>query len=169
MSRAQRLDKAAELQSAILNQMRAEKDVILATNEFEISRFADEIKKLRGDATQLHDQINATTTEAGRALMAKFSSEYEKMSKVEDETVRLGTLNSAVRAAQYWNSEAIGAVKAFNDALDAEFARLDRTTSSVEALKANVTLQIARMQWERTGKVLRDAFAASDLDELNAC
>ena len=100
--------------------------------------------------------------------MAKFSSEYEKMSKVEDETVRLGTLNSAVRAAQYWKSEAVDAVKAFNDALDAEFARLDRTTSSVESLKANVTLQIARMQWERTGKVLRDAFAASDLDELNA-
>ena len=168
VGRAQRLDKAAELQAAILNQMRAERDVILATNESEIGRAAEEIKKLRSEATQLRDQINASTNEAGRALIAKFSSEYDKMSKIEDETVRLGSLNSADRANRYWKGEAAGALKAYNDAFDAEFAKLDRTLSSAEALKANLTLQTARMHWERAGKFLRDAFAASDLNDLNA-
>ena len=47
-------------------------------------------QKVQGDATHLRDQIYAATNEDGKELMTKFSTEYEKMNKVEDETIRLG-------------------------------------------------------------------------------
>jgi len=168
VGRGERLDKAAQLQATVLNEANAQKDMILSTNDAEIGRYADELKKFAADATQLHDQINATTNEHGHELMATFASEYEKAKKVEDEIVRLAKLNSSDRANQYWRTDGAVVVKAFNDAIDAALAKLDRTPASVESAKASATLQIARVNLERTGKYLRDALAASDLASLNA-
>ena len=168
VGRGERLDKAAQLQAAILNEANAQKNMILASSDAEITHQADEIKKLAGEARQLHDVINASTNEHGKELMAKFASEYDKATKIEDETIRLAKQHSADRANQYWRTDGAAVVKTFNDAVDAALAKLDRTPASVETLKANSALQIARTNLERTGKLLRDAFAASDVNELNA-
>jgi methyl-accepting chemotaxis protein len=168
VSRADRMDKAAQLQAAVLYEVRAQKNMILSSSDADISRHADSIKKFSADAARLREEIYAGASEAGKTLMNKFSTEYEKVSKVDDEIIGLTKLNSSEHAIQYWKSEGAIAVKACNDVLDAELAKLERASSSVEALKATSTLQVVRMHLERTGKLLRDAFAASDLDGLNA-
>ena len=40
----------------------------------------------------MHDQINTGTNETGKALMNKFSSEFEKLNKIEDEIIRLANV-----------------------------------------------------------------------------
>ena len=168
VSGANVMSDAAQAESMVLEQARDEKNIILSTNEADVNAFVSAIKKLREDLGQMAARDYAVATDEYKALIGKFGTEYEKMNKIEDEVIRLGALNSSAHAVQYWKGEAGGAIKALNDALDAEFAKLDRTSSSVETLKATTTLQAARMHWERTGKILRDAFAASDLNELNA-
>ena len=168
VGRGERLDKAAQLQATVLYEVRAQKNMILSSDDADIARHTDEIKKLADEARQLRDGINATTNEHGKELMAKFASEYDKTSKIEDEIVRLAKLNSSDRANRYWKTDGVVVVKAFNDALDAALAKLERAPASAETLKANSVLQIARTNLERTGKLLRDAFAAPDLNALNA-
>ena len=85
VSRGERLDKAAQLQAAVLDEVRAQKDMILSKEDADIISHADGVKKFRDEAASLRDAINATTNEAGRALMAKFSTESDKANKVEDE------------------------------------------------------------------------------------
>jgi methyl-accepting chemotaxis protein len=168
VSRANVMSDAGQAESMVLEQARDEKNIILSTNDADVSGFVSEIKKLREELGRLAAKDYAAATDEYKTLIGKFGAEYEKMNKIEDDVIRLGALNSSVHANQYWKSEAAGPVKALNDALDAEFAKLDRMSSSVETLKATMLLQAARMHWERTGKILRDAFAAGDLNELNA-
>jgi methyl-accepting chemotaxis protein len=168
VGRGERLDKAAQLQAAVLYEVRAQKNMMLASDDADIASHADNVLKFRADATRLRDEIYASTNEHGKELMTKFSTEYDKANKLEDETIRLAKLNSSDRASQYWKTDGAGFVKAFNDALDVALAKLDRAPASVETLKANAAAQIAKTNLERTGKLLRDAFAASDLNELSA-
>jgi methyl-accepting chemotaxis protein len=122
--------------------------MILSSSDADISRHADSIKKFSADAARLREEIYAGASEAGKTLMNKFSTEYEKVSKVDDEIIGLTKLNSSEHAIQYWKSEGAIAVKACNDVLDAELAKLERASSSVEALKATSTLQVVRMHLE---------------------
>ena len=137
VSRGERLDKAAQLQAAVLDEVRAQKDMILSKEDADVNSHADGVKKFRAEAASLRDAINATTNEAGKALMAKFLAESEKANKVEDEIIRLAKLDSSDRANQYWKTDGAAAVKAFNEALDAAVVKLDRAPPSVEILKAS--------------------------------
>src|SRR6516164_2225256 len=71
VQRAGRIDKAGELQNNILYQMRAERDIILASTDAEMQKHFDDIKKYRKDATRLRDEIVAAATETGKRLMEK--------------------------------------------------------------------------------------------------
>jgi methyl-accepting chemotaxis protein len=168
VSGSERMDAASAAELQVMDQVRAELNVIIASTDSEIANYADEIKKIREVVSQKAAKDAASLPSEYKVLVEKFGAEYQKMNKTEDEIVRQGTLNSNNRANQYWKSDGVVVVKALNDAIDAELAKLDRSPSSVEALKANLALVTARMHWERTGKVLRDAFIAGDLNELNA-
>ena len=99
VARAGRGDKAAEIQASLLNQVQAEKNMIIASTDAEIAKYAAEIKKQRENALRLRDEVLSAATEAGKKLLGKFSAAYEKMNAVEDDVVKLATLNSDNRAA----------------------------------------------------------------------
>ena len=138
------------IESLVQSQSRDEKNAILATEDADIRRFTDEMKKIRGQITQVYDTVYATADEGGKALLTKFSGEYEKFNKIEDEAMRLALLNSNNRALQFWSGEGVAGTKAVNDGLDAALAKLDRTAATAETAKAASALQNAKFEWERT-------------------
>ena len=166
--RLERMDNAGELKTALVDQVRAEKDLILASTDADIANQADQIAKSRAEVTRLHNAIYAATVETGKALLDKFLTEYKNMNKVQDETIRLGRLNSANRGAQYWRGDGVAAAKAVGDAFDLAFAQLDRTGASIETTAAIVVAQHAQFAWERAGKIIAQALAAGSADQLNA-
>jgi len=164
--RADRGDKAAEIQTDILNQVQAEKNLIIASNDAEIAGFAAEIKKQRENALRLNDEVTGATTEAGKRLLGKFTVAYQKMNAIEDSVVKLAELNSVTRADQFWRGEGVAAAKGFNDALDAAIASVNRAPATVESGRALFALQAARVDGVRALRVLYQAISASSEDEL---
>jgi methyl-accepting chemotaxis protein len=164
--RAGRGDKAAEIQASILNQVRAEKNLIIASNDADIVQYAAEIKKQRENALRLNAEVLAATTEAGKVLLGKVSTAYEKMNAVEDNVIKLAELNSAARADQFWRGEGVAATKVFNDTLDAAIASVNRASASVESGRALFALQTVRLEGVRALRILYQAISASSEDEL---
>lgn len=111
VSRSQRIDKAGELQNNILYQTRAQRDIIIASTDAELQKVADEVKQYRKDALRIRDEIAAVATEAGKRMIEKFSTAYDKMNATEDQIIKFGTLNSNNRGAQLWTSEGAPVVK----------------------------------------------------------
>ena len=166
VARAGRGDKAAEIQTSLLYQVRAEKNLILASSDADIAEYAAEIKKQRENALRLNAEVLSATNEAGKVLLGKFSAAYEKMNAIEDNTVKLAELNSANRAAQFWSGEGVAATKGFNDALDAALASVNRAPASVESGRALFALQTVRVEGARALRMLYQAISASSEDEL---
>jgi len=164
--RADRGDKAAEIQTDILNQVQAEKNLIIASNDAEIAGFAAEIKKQRENALRLNDEVAGATTEAGKRLLGKFTVAYQKMNAIEDNAVKLAELNSANHADQFWRGEGVVATKGFNDALDAAIASVNRAPASAETGRALFTLQTVRLDGVRALRVLYQAISAPNEEEL---
>ena len=166
VARAGRGDKAAEIQTALLYQTRAEKDLIIASNDADIAKYAAEIKSQRENALRLNAEVLSATTEAGKVLLGKFSTAYEKMNAIEDKAVKLAELNSSNRAAAFWSGEGVAATKGFNDALDAALASVNRAPASVESGRALFALQTVRVEGARALRMLYQAISASSEDGL---
>ena len=166
--RAGRIERAGELQNQILYQVRAEKNIILESNDAEIGRLADTLKEYRKEATRIADEIKAGTTPAGRKFMDKFSSSYDKMNSIQDEAVKLATLNSNNRAAHIWSTEGAAAVKNFSDTADALFNDISRLPASIESTRAITSLLTARLESSRTQRFLIVSFSATSLESLDS-
>ena len=166
--RAERVDKGAQLSDLVLLQVRAQKNLLLATEPAEIGRYADEIKKLQAETTQKRDEIFAATNENGRVLMTKFSAAFDKLAKVENEVVRLGSQNSASRAAQVWNDESAPALAAFDSLIASTRAKIEQGGAAAEGLRASLELTEAKAAWDKADRSVASSLAADDVDALNA-
>ncbi|WP_424629017.1 HAMP domain-containing methyl-accepting chemotaxis protein [Bradyrhizobium sp. SYSU BS000235] len=168
VQRAGRIDKAGDLQNQILYQVRAEKNLILESNDAEITRLAESIKHYRKEAARIGDEIKASAaTAAGKKIMEKFSSSFDKMNSIEDEIIRLAILNSNNRAAQTWATEGAAAVKNFSDAADALFKDINKLPASIETARAISSLYMARLESSRTQRFLIVSFSATSLESLD--
>jgi methyl-accepting chemotaxis protein len=166
VTRAERLTKANDIQTTILYQVRAEKNLVLSATDADIAKYAADIKKSREDAKRIEAEVMAVTTEAGKVLLGKFSVAYDKMNATEDNIIKFGVLNSSDRAAQYWSGDGVTATKGFNDALDAVIASVNRVPASVESGRALFALQTVRVEGARALRMLYQATSASSEDEL---
>ncbi|MCJ9732391.1 methyl-accepting chemotaxis protein, partial [Bradyrhizobium sp. PRIMUS42] len=86
--RANRMEKATQIEKDILLQLRAEKNSILGT-EAQAEQFAADAAKLREQATKTRDEVYALASEAGRKLLDGFAASYAKMNAYQEETIRL--------------------------------------------------------------------------------
>ncbi|MEH2511192.1 methyl-accepting chemotaxis protein [Nitrobacteraceae bacterium AZCC 1564] len=167
VQRANRIDKAGEMQNQILYQVRAEKSLILESNDAEIAKLAESIKHYRKNVTHLSEEIKGLATPAGKKYLETFTSLFEKMNNVQDETIRLATLNSNNRAAQTWATEGAAAVKNFSDAADALLNDINRLPASIESARATSSLLTARLESSRTQRFLILSFSATSLEALS--
>src|ERR1700761_669505 len=120
VARANRMQKATELEKNILLQVRAEKNAILVP-EGESARFVTELNQLRQAGLTTKDEIHATASEEGRKLVEVFGTVYGKLAAVQDDTLKLVQTDKA-KAAEH--SMSVGR-KAAADAMDAANAYVE--------------------------------------------
>jgi len=168
VGRAARMDKAGELQNIVLSQARAEKNVILAVTDAEMTGFINDIKNYREKATKLYDSIKGSViTESGGKLIDAFWSSYGRMNTVQDTTLKFALLNSNNRAAQYWTAEGAATVAGFTQAFDKMFAEVNKLPPTMETAKALVSIQTVRLESVRSQRNLAQSLSAFSFDELN--
>jgi methyl-accepting chemotaxis protein len=112
---ADRMAKAGEIEKGLLLQVRAEKNLILATSDAETEKFAAEIAKLRTAELKMKDEVYAVATEAGKKLLERFAGAYTNMNAIQDQTIKLARLDKT-KATE--NSTTEGR-KATSEAMDA--------------------------------------------------
>jgi methyl-accepting chemotaxis protein len=161
VSRAERLTKAGQLETGLLLQVRAEKNMIITTSDSEMERFRNEIMAQRAAVTKAADEIHAVATDTGKRMIEHFRGAYATMNKVEDEAMRLTTLNSNHHAEVLLRGEGR---QALTDTLSV-LAKLDPETAGPSAQAAGGVVQ-ARLR-----KVWGDAFevvASMDAKQIEA-
>ncbi|MET4203128.1 methyl-accepting chemotaxis protein [Bradyrhizobium sp. LA6.12] len=97
VSRANRMDRAAEIEKGILLQVRAEKNLILAP-EGEADRFIAEIAKQRETLSKLKEEIQAAASPEGKKLMENFGVAYARMNAVQDDALKTARTDNAKAA-----------------------------------------------------------------------
>jgi methyl-accepting chemotaxis protein len=97
VSRANRMDRAAEIEKGILLQVRAEKNLILAP-EGEADRFIAEIAKQRETLSKLKEEIQAAASPEGKKLMENFGVAYARMNAVQDDVLKTARTDKAKAA-----------------------------------------------------------------------
>ncbi len=94
VSRAGRMDRAAEIEKGILLQVRAEKNLILAP-ESEADRFLAEIAKQRETLLKLKEEIHAVASPEGKKLIENFGTAYTRMNAVQDDALKTARADKA--------------------------------------------------------------------------
>jgi len=121
VSRASRMEKAAELEKGILFQVRAEKNAIISTSDADVERFTAEIVKLRTSEATTRDEVYAIATETGKKLLDRFTTAYGNMNAIQDETVKIAKLDKP-KAAKHSMNEGRKVVAETLDAANAYVA-----------------------------------------------
>ncbi|BAL78875.1 methyl-accepting chemotaxis protein [Bradyrhizobium cosmicum] len=94
VSRAGRMDRAAEIEKGILLQVRAEKNLLLAP-ESEADRFIAEIARQREALLKLKDEIHAVASPEGKKLIENFGAAYTRMNAVQDDALKVARTDKA--------------------------------------------------------------------------
>jgi methyl-accepting chemotaxis protein len=165
---AANLDKAGTLQSALLLEGQAAKNVVIATADADIARYGKEAKAERADAEVALKDLLAVSGETDKAALEKFSAEFERLSKIEDEVIRLGTLNSNAAASNYWSGEGVAAFKAMGEAIEHAGASVEKSPPTVASLQAALSLRTAESAWNKALNTLNVLFGASVMDDVNS-
>ncbi|MBR0821296.1 methyl-accepting chemotaxis protein [Bradyrhizobium liaoningense] len=114
VSRAGRMDRAAEIEKGILSQVRAEKNLLLAPDS-EADPFIAEIAKQRETLLKLKEEIHGQASAEGKKLIENFGAAYVRMNAIQDDvfkTARIDRTKAVERSS-------IEARKAVGEAMEA--------------------------------------------------
>jgi len=132
VSRAGRMDRAAEIEKGILLQVRAEKNLIMAP-EGEADRFLAEIAKQRETLSKLKEEIHAAASSEGRKLIENFGAAYTRMNAVQDEALKTARTDKA-KAAERSQTDVRKAVGEAMEAAGAYVANVKKNMADQAAL-----------------------------------
>ncbi|MBR0737622.1 methyl-accepting chemotaxis protein [Bradyrhizobium liaoningense] len=132
VSRAGRMDRAAEIEKGILSQVRAEKNLLLAPDS-EADRFIAEIAKQRETLLKLKEEIHAAASAEGKKLIESFGAAYIRMNAVQDDVLKTARTDRAKAVER----SSIEARKAVGEAMEA-------ASAYVTNVKKNMADQAAR-------------------------
>ncbi|MBH5388872.1 methyl-accepting chemotaxis protein [Bradyrhizobium diversitatis] len=186
-ARAGRLAKVGELQEAVLLQVRAEKNTILAA-EADQDKFISQIAQLRERAMKVKDEVYSSASETGRKLIDTFAVAYANSNAVQDQTLALAKQDKA-RATERSMTEGLKAstpaLTAASDyinyvkkqmAAESEQAKVDggrATLILISLILASLVIAIAAAVWMAlsisrslsSAVGLADAVAIGDLSQ----
>jgi methyl-accepting chemotaxis protein len=162
---ARRSLEAVGMKVALLQALRAEKNMILSSNDDTIREQEAQMLKARAEAGQLLEAIMASATEQGRRMLGDISALLDKQAKLQDQTALDAKLNSNHAAAALIANETH---PAFTQAL----ASLDALLRSVEqSASANRITALLGLERLRAGMLsaranLLDAMLSLNVNDL---
>jgi methyl-accepting chemotaxis protein len=112
--------QAGELKADLLENIRAEKNLLLSTTEAEFNKYETELMDQRANMTRMFESVSANAAPDTKAILNKFEAVRVKRSQLQDEMVKLIHANqqahSEENAARIHMMSMVDAVK-FNDEL----------------------------------------------------
>jgi methyl-accepting chemotaxis protein len=168
---ARRSLEAAEMKTAMLQDLRAEKNMVLSSSDENILDFESQMLKARAEATQILETIKASATEQGRRMLGDIGTLIEKQGKLQDLTARDAKVNSNHAASTLITNETHPAFTQAASSLDAlehateQAAGANRTTAalSLERLRAGMLSARANLLDAMLSLNMNDLAARSDL------
>jgi methyl-accepting chemotaxis protein len=162
---AKRSLEAAEVKATLLQDLRAEKNMVLATTDEQIQDFESQMLKRRADALQILGAIMASATEQGRRMLGETAALIDTQAKLQDQTARDAKLNSNYAADAIINNEGHPQFTQAMASLDALTRRAEQATG---ANRMPVLLALQRL---RSGMLMGrgnmlDAMLSLNLDDL---
>ena len=92
---AARMEKGAEIEKDIVLQIRAEKNLLLASSDAQMDKYVTEIAEIRTSIVKTKDEVYAVATEGGKRLLERFAAAFSAMDTVQDETMKVARLDKA--------------------------------------------------------------------------
>ena len=165
--RATAIERASQMESDLILRTQAAKDVVISSADADIARFAEAMKAHGADALAALSQIEARASEDEKRRLDAFKTEYAKLSKIQDEIARLGTMNSNNRASAYWGGEGLAPQKALHEALAGATAAVQKLAPTLQTAAADAALRAAAFDWLKAELYLNQSFGAGSLEDLN--
>jgi methyl-accepting chemotaxis protein len=91
---AKRSLEAAEMKTALLQDLRAEKNMVMATTDEDIQNFESQMLKARSEALEILETIKAKASEQGQRMLSETAALIDRQAKLQDETAHDAKLNS---------------------------------------------------------------------------
>ena len=160
-----RMDRIGEMTNSVQDAMRLEKNAIIATAQQDKNDIAARAIAAREEALRTRDVLYGMASVGGKQRLDAMRPQFDKVSEIQNETLRNAKLNSDGRAADIWNAEGRTVRNVTDEAFTAvanQLAKLD----SPEAGKATVLLQTTRLLNLRLLFQVSEAMRAGSLDEL---
>jgi methyl-accepting chemotaxis protein len=162
---AKRSLEAAEMKTSLLDGLRFEKNMVMATDQDEITNFESRLLKAREQCYQILDAIKSTATEQGRRMLGEIAQLIDRQAKLQDQTIHDAKLNSNDAASTLMVNET-------NPANTQALASLDALVHAAEQpARANGTGAVLGLERLRAGMLtarvnMLNAVLASNLDDL---
>ncbi len=138
-----RINRSADLEEAITTSLRNEKNAILAFTQKDTEEFAAAVLESRKTFLKAKDDLLALASEAGKRHLETVGAKFNRMSEIQDETIRNAKLNSSNRAVALWEADGAPAKKDLETEFEATLVKLDAMQSAAAA-KAQKALLSAR-------------------------
>lgn len=153
----------------------AEKNILLASTIEEMQEFQSRSQSVREEMRVSRDKLRELVDEEGKAILDEFTSLWDQYLEVHDEVVRLGMLNSNVRARELSQGEARLAYEQAEanlleivDSNESQISRLnDVRLLKVKAKKGSLATKISKnlVEMQRGEKNLILAKSQEEMDE----
>jgi len=156
---------AAELKTALLQDLRHEKNMVLASTDEDTAKFKAEMLKGRANARQLLETLMGTATEQGRRMLGEISTLLDKQIEVQDQTAHDATLNSNNVANALVDSDGLPALSRALSALSSLGQAIEQSGSPGKAA-ALLALERLHTAINATWSDMQAAILAPSLAEI---
>ncbi len=160
-----RINRSADLEEAITTSLRNEKNAILAFTQKDTEEFSAAVLESRKTFLKAKDDLLALASEAGKRHLETVGAKFNRMSEIQDETIRNAKLNSSNRAVALWEADGAPAKKDLETEFEATLVKLDAMQSAAAA-KAQKALLSARASVSGAVLTLKTSILASSVPGL---
>jgi methyl-accepting chemotaxis protein len=135
---------AANIKTALLDDLRAEKNAVMAPTDADTDRYIAEMRETRAGVLKDLDTLQSISSEQGKRLLGEVASLLSKQTELQELTARDAKLNSSNAASALIDAEGTPAMAKATAALDALVQGVEQGSDG--AAKATALVSLARLR-----------------------
>ncbi|WP_324132952.1 HAMP domain-containing methyl-accepting chemotaxis protein [Bosea sp. (in: a-proteobacteria)] len=166
IQQSKRVEALDELNSRMLQEIRAEKNALLSKTDQDVARFIAENATLRAETEKLHGELHHLASPTGRKLLDEAHAKRKAYVEAQSRTLAYAKLNSASRAAALWDSETQPLISAVTAATNPVIAAATGPSATPEMLRAGIGLFNARLEWLRLSRLVSVMLSGTTVEEI---
>lgn len=160
-------ERLGDFRELLQGQVRAEKNAVLSSEDKEIEAFSRALMERRAQANRVREDMYVAASDQGKKIIDRLAAKLNRTNELQDQVIKLTTLNSNNRAAQVWKAEGGTAVRNYNSALDALLADIEKSKAE-SARDAGAAVAEMRIEVARALRFMAELFSASSIADIEA-